>query len=136
MPFGRRRAGQGNEVSLLRAVALPVVEALAAAVGAEGCRQALLDKAPPQALDGRDPGIESLRDALVAPGTSAFGGIGLEQDLGMLELAYVRLAAGQQLPKVLALSRGQRHTVLLVHLGPPCLDLVAKTRTPKPSLQP
>ena len=104
---------------LLGAVELALVEARSRAVGSQGRLQALLDKALTQSLDGGDTRVKGVRDALVRPAWSAFALVGLEQDLSMLETAYIRLAPGQQAVKLLALLSGERHAVLLGQGWPP-----------------
>src|SRR4051794_17791225 len=116
---GRRRAGQRDQVRLLRAVELALVEARSRAVGSQGRLQALLDKALTQALDGGDTRVKGVRDARVRPAGPAFGLIRLEQHLGVLETAHIRLAPGQQTVKLLTLLSGERHAILLGHGWPP-----------------
>jgi hypothetical protein len=112
---GRRRAGQRDQVSFLRTIKFAFIDAPAGAVGSQRCLQSLLDKALAQPLDGGDTRVEGLSDALVRPARPAFGLVGLEQDLGVLETAHIRLAAGQQARKLLALGRSERYSVLLGH---------------------
>src|SRR3954465_2334830 len=64
---GRRRAGQRDQVGLLRTIKLSLVEARSRAVGAQGRLQALLDKALTQSLDGGDTRVNGVRDARVRP---------------------------------------------------------------------
>ena len=116
---GRRRAGQRDQVRLLRAVELALVEARSRAVGSQGRLQALLDKALTQSLDGGDTRVKGVRDVRVRPAGPAFGLIRLEQHLGVLETTHIRLAPGQQTVKLLALLSGERHAVLLGHGWPP-----------------
>ena len=97
---------------LLSAVELAVVDARSRAGGAQGRLQALLDTALTPSLEGGDPRVKGVRDALVRPARPAFGLIRLEQHLGGLETAHIRLAPGQQTVKLLALRRGERHTIL------------------------
>jgi hypothetical protein len=114
----RRRAGQGDQVGLLLAVQLPAVGPPAAAVRAERRRQALLDEPPAQTLHGGEADVEGLDDPLVRPARPSLGLVRLEQDLGVLELAHVRLAAREQPPQPLALLAGQRHPVPLHRPSP------------------
>jgi hypothetical protein len=102
-------------VRLLGTIKLSLVEARSRAVGSQGRLQALLDKALTQSLDGGDTRVKGVRDALVRPARPAFGLIRLEQHLGVLETAHIRLAPGQQTVKLLALRSGERHTILLGH---------------------
>ena len=104
---------------LLRTIKLSLVEARSRAVGAQGRRQALLDKALTQSLDGGDTRVKGVRDARVRPAGPAFGLIRLEQHLGVLETAHIRIAPGQQTVKLLALLSRERHTILLGHGWPP-----------------
>jgi hypothetical protein len=106
-------------VRLLGTIKLSLVDPLAAAVGAQRGGEPLLDKALAHAFHGRRPGLNGFGDARVAPGWAVVGLIGLEQDLGVLDLANIRLAAGQQPFKLLALGRRKRHPVLLGHGRPP-----------------
>jgi hypothetical protein len=115
----RSRAGQRDQVRLLCTIKLSLVEARSRAVGSQGRLQALLDKALTQSLDGGDTRVKGVRDALVRPARPAFGLIRLEQHLGVLETAHIRLAPGQQTLKLLALLSGERHTILLGHGWPP-----------------
>jgi hypothetical protein len=114
-PCRRGRTGERDEVGLLRAVELALVDALAAPVRVQRCREALFDKALADTLHGRDADIECLGDARVRPRGSAFGLIGLEQNLGVLEPAHVSLAVCQQAPEFVALGWSERHPVHLVH---------------------
>jgi hypothetical protein len=118
--LGRSRAGQRNQVCLLRAIELTLVDPLSTPVGADRGGQPLLDKALTHAFHGCRPGLNGFGDARVAPGRPTVGLIRLEQDLGVLDLANVCLAAGQQPFKLLALGRDERHPVLLGHGRPPC----------------
>ena len=102
-------------MGLLRAIELTFIDALATPVGAECRSEALLDKAPAHALDGRDPSVERLGNALVRPARSALGLIGLEQDLGVLDLANIGFAPRQQPLKLLAFVSRERHAILLGH---------------------
>jgi hypothetical protein len=106
-------------VSLLGAVELALVDALATPIGAQRRGKTLFDKALAHALDGRDPGLERLSDARVWPGRPTVGLIGLEQDLGVLDLANIGFAPRQQLLKLLPFGTGEGHPVLLVHGRPP-----------------
>src|ERR671917_9151 len=116
--FRRRRAGQGDEVRLLLAVEPARVDPRAATIRAERGGQALLHEAPPKALHGGHPDADRFRDPLVGPARPTRRRVGLEQNLRVLEPAYVRLAARQQRRKLIALRRRQRHTVSL-HRAPP-----------------
>jgi hypothetical protein len=116
---GRRRAGQRDQVRLLRTIKLSLVEARSRAVGSQGRLQSLLDKALAQSLDGGDTRVKGVRDARVRPARPAFGLIRLEQHLGVLETTHIRFAPGQQTVKLLALLSGERHAVLLGHGWPP-----------------
>jgi hypothetical protein len=99
-------------VRLLGTIKLSLGEARSRAGGAQGRLQALLDTALTPSLEGGDPRVKGVRDALVRPARPAFGLIRLEQHLGGLETAHIRLAPGQQTVKLLALRRGERHTIL------------------------
>ena len=101
------------------AVELSFVDALASAVGAQRRGEPLLDKALAHALHGRDPGREGLGDARVWPGRPTVGLIGLEQDLGVLDLANIGFAARQQPLKLVAFRKGEGNAVLLGHGRPP-----------------
>ena len=78
-----------------------------------------MDKALAHALHGRDPCSERLSDARVWPRGSAFSFIGLEQDLGVLDLANIGFAPRQQPLKLLAFGKGECNPVLLGHGRPP-----------------
>ena len=106
-------------MSFLGAVELALVDALAAPVGAQGGGEPLFDKALAHALYGRDPGLERLSNARVWPGRPTVGLIGLEQDLGVLDLANVSFAPRQQPLKLVAFGKGEGHPVLLGHGRPP-----------------
>jgi hypothetical protein len=109
----RGRAGQGNQMSLLFAVELARTDPLAATIGAERGGQALLHEAPPQPLHGGHPDADRFGDTLIRPARPARRRIRLEQNLRVLELAHVRLAARQQSPQLPALRLRQRHPILL-----------------------
>jgi len=106
-------------VSFLGAVELALVDALATPIGAQRGGEPLFDKALAHALHGRDPCSERLGDARVWPSGSAVGLIGLEQDLGVLDLANIGFAPRQQPLKLVAFGKGEGHPVLLVHGRPP-----------------
>jgi hypothetical protein len=120
VPLGWLGTRRGDEVGLLLAVELGGIDPLAAAVWAQRRRQALLDEALADARHGREAHPDRLGDAPVTPGRPACGFIGLEQDLGVLELAHVGLAAREQPPELRALRRRQRHPIPL-HRQPPAV---------------
>jgi hypothetical protein len=123
-------------VGFLRAIELALIGARSRAVGSQRRLQALFDKALTQSLDGGDTRVKGVRDARVRPARPAVGLIRLEQDLGVLETAHIRLAPGQQTVKLLALLSGERHAVLLGHGWPPAGSSPHIRKTPNPSLQP
>ena len=112
---GRSRAGQRDQVCLLRTIKLSLVDPLPTPVRAQGGGEALFDKAPAHTLDRRDPSLERLGHALVRPARSAFGLIGLEQDLRVLDRANIGLAAREQPLKRVAFVSRERHAILLGH---------------------
>ena len=97
MLLGWGRAGQGDQLGFLFAIELALVETLADTIGAESGLQALFDEAPSQALHGRAADIQRRDDPLVGPCRAALGLVGLEQDLGVLQLADIGFAPGEQL---------------------------------------
>ena len=115
---GRGGAGQRDQLGFLFTIELALIEALADPVRAERGVQALLDEALPQALHGSDADVQRHDDPLIRPGRATLGLVSLEQDLRMLQLADVGLATGEQPFQLVALGRGQRHSVLL-HRPPP-----------------
>src|SRR5919199_6909368 len=117
--FGRSRAGQRDQVRLLGTVELVLIDAFSTPVGAQGGGEPLLDKAPAHALDGRDPDLERLGNALIRPARSAFGLIGFKQDLSVLDLANIGLAPREQPPQFIALVSRERHPIPLGHDRPP-----------------
>jgi hypothetical protein len=134
--FGRRRAGQRDQVRLLGAVELVLVGAFSTPVRAQGGGEPLLDKASAHALDSGDPSVERRGNALVRPARSFFGLIGLEQDLSVLDLANIGLAACEQPLKLVAFVSRERHPILLGHDRPPgAASLLTSKRSP-PSPQP
>ena len=102
-------------MGLLRAVEFALVDARSRVVGSQGRLQALLDKALAHPLDGGDTCVEGLRDALIRPARPAFGLVCLEQDLSVLDLANIGLAACEQPLKLVAFVSRERHPVLLGH---------------------
>src|ERR671932_2620988 len=112
-PSGGCRAGQRDEVGLLGAVELGLVDALSAAIGAESISHTILDEALSDALHGGLADIEGFGDARIAPGWSTGGLIGLEQDVSVLEFSHVGFAAGEQALQLLALLFAQRDAVSL-----------------------
>ncbi|MFZ1430235.1 MAG: hypothetical protein WAS21_26105 [Geminicoccaceae bacterium] len=72
-------------------------------VRAERGLQALQDKAPPQALHGRDANLQHRNDPLVRPCWVALALVGLEQDLRLLEPADIGFAPGEPLLQFVAL---------------------------------
>ena len=119
LSVGWSRAGERDQVSFLGAIELALVDALATPIGAQRGGKTLFDKALAHALHGRDPCRERLSDARVWPGWPTVGLIGLEQDLGVLDLANIGFAARQQPLKLVAFGTGEGHPVLLVHGRPP-----------------
>jgi hypothetical protein len=115
----RSWAGQRDQVSFLGAVEFTFIDALATPIGAQRWGKTLFDKALAHALYGRDPGLERLSNARVWPGRPTVGLIGLEQDLGVLDLANVSFAPRQQPLELFAFGKGEGHAVLLVHGRPP-----------------
>ena len=103
-------AGQRDQVSFLSAVELALINPLATPIRAQRCGEPLFDKALAHALHGRDPCSERLGNALVRPARSAVGLIGLEQDLGVLDLANIGFAPRQQPLKPVAFGKGKGHT--------------------------
>ena len=85
-------------------------------LAAQGGFQPLLDEMLPHPGDGGEADVEGLGDALVGPGGTAVGLVGLEQDAGMGQFAGRSLAAGSQVVEGLAFLGGQRHKVFL-HRG-------------------
>src|SRR5918912_1139935 len=127
-PSGGCRAGERDEVGFLGAVELGLVEAFSAAIRAEGIGQAALDEASSDARHGGDAHIEGFGDLGIAPGGSARGLIGLEQDVGVLEFLHVGLAAGEQAFQVLALLFGERDAISLhggLHQDTPSIPQVS-----------
>ncbi len=135
--LGRRRTGERNQVSFLRAVELGLVDAFPTPVGAQRRGEPLLDKALANALHGGAAHPYSLSDALIRPTRSAFSLVSLEQNLGVLDLANIGLAASEQTLKLLAFLDSKRDPVLLGHGWPPRYQpLRLTTRTPNSLLQP
>ena len=106
-------------MSFLGAIELALVDALATPIGAQRGGEPLFNKALAHALHGRDPCRECLGDARIRPSGSAVGLIGLEQDLGVLDLANIGFAPRQQPLKLVAFRKGEGNAVLLVHGRPP-----------------
>jgi hypothetical protein len=113
LPIGRSGAGQRDQMRLLLPVELSRVDALAATIRAQRCRQALLDKAPPQTLHSGETNLQRLGNTLVHPARPSLSLVRLEQNLRMLELTDVGLAPCKQSPKLLAFLARQRHPVAL-----------------------
>lgn len=113
LPLGRRGAGQGNQMRFLLAVESGGIDPLATTIGAQRRHQALLDKAPPQALHGGKTNLQRLGNALVRPARPRLGLVRLEQDLRVPQPAHIRLAARQKLPEFLPLLTRQRHPIAL-----------------------
>jgi hypothetical protein len=100
---------------LLGTIELARIDAFSTPVGAQGGGEPLFDKAPAHALDRDDPSLERLGNALVRPARSAFGLIGLEQDLSVLDLANIGLATREQPLQLVAFVSRERHPMLLGH---------------------
>jgi hypothetical protein len=106
-------------VRLLGAVELALVDAFSTPVRAQGGGEPLFDKAPAHALDGRDPNLERLGNALIRPARSAIGLIGFKQDLRVLDLANIGLAAREQPLQFIAFVSREGHPIPLGHDRPP-----------------
>jgi hypothetical protein len=118
LTLGWGGAGQRDQLRLLLPVELGRIDALAAAIRAQRRRQTLLDKPPPQALDGGKTNLQRLGNALVRPARPRRGLVRLEQDLRVPEPAHIGLAPRQQPPEFLPLLTRQRHPIAL-HPPPP-----------------
>jgi hypothetical protein len=117
--LGRSRTGQRNQMSFLRTIKFALIGARPRTVGSQRRLHPLLDKALAQPLDRGNARVKGVRNARVRPARPAFGLVRLEQDLGVLETAHIRLAPGQQALKLLALLGRKRDPVLLGHGWPP-----------------
>jgi hypothetical protein len=106
VPLGRRRAGRRDQVRLLPAVEPGAVAPSAAAVRAQGRREALLDEPPLEPLHGGEADARRVGDAVIRSARPILGLVRLEQDASMPELAHVSLATPEQLPDLRALLAG------------------------------
>ena len=77
-------------------------------LAAQGGFQPLLDEMLPHPGDGGEADVEGLGDALVGPGGTAVGLVGLEQDAGMGQFA------GRSLPPAVRSWRDWRSSVVNV----------------------
>jgi hypothetical protein len=85
--------GQRNKMRFLLTIELVLIDPLAAPIRAERRRQPFLDKALTQPLHRGHANINCFGNPRIRPVRTARSRIGLEQNLRVLELAHVRLAA-------------------------------------------
>ena len=86
-PSGGGGAGQGDEAGLGPAVELELPGRSLLRLADQGGLEALLDEPLADPLDGGGADLQGLGDLPVGPGGAAVGGVGLEQDAGMGQLA-------------------------------------------------
>jgi hypothetical protein len=101
-PLRRWRAGQGDEPGLGPAVELDLPGRSLPPLAIQGGVEAQFDESLTDPFDGVGADLQGVGDLPVRPGGSAVGGVGLEQDAGMGQLAGGGLTGGDQVVEVLA----------------------------------
>ncbi len=114
----RLRAGQGDQVGLGPAVELRLASRSLPRLAVQRGVEALLDEPLTDPLDGGGADFQGLGDPVIGPGGAAVGGVGLEQDAGMGQLAGGGLPGGDQVVEVLAFV-GVKRDLISLHGCPP-----------------
>ncbi len=103
----RRRAGQGDEAGLGPTVELGGTGRRVPLLAFQGGVESLLDEASADPLDHRDMDFQGVGDPPVGPVQAVVGGVGLEQDAGVGQLASGALAGGDEVVERLAFVGGE-----------------------------